>query len=127
MWALYGVVVAEVEAHGTIGSPCGARWAGSLREGHTEAWYSAHLYGAGAGVVLGGMTVLVTRPLAFISRLFHTEEPGTPVQQNHPNLKEEGIIDYLKEEERSISQPFLTPCCTVIPFYCQSLVSGANT
>lgn len=87
MWTLYGVVAAKVEAHGTVGGACGARWAGSLGKRHGEAWNSPHLNGAGAGVVLGRVTVLITGALAIIAGLFHTQKPGTPVQQNHSNLR----------------------------------------
>lgn len=87
--AIYWVVVAEVKVHGAVG---GARRAGGLREWHAEARDGAHLYGGGAGVVLGGMAVLVTGSLALIAGLFHAEEPGAPVQQNHSNLKEEACL-----------------------------------
>lgn len=87
--AIYWLVVAEVKVHGAVG---GARRAGGLREGHAEARDGAHLYGGGAGVVLGGMAVLVTGPPALVAGLFHAEEPGAPVQQNHSNLKGEACL-----------------------------------
>lgn len=84
--AVYRVVVAKVKTHGAIGGSCCARGARGLREGHVEAGHGAHLYGAGAGVVLGAAASFITRLVMPVSRLLHTEKPGTPVQQNHANL-----------------------------------------
>lgn len=87
-WAVravvYWVVIGEVQVHGAVG---GARLAGGLREGHAEARNGTHLYGGGAGVVLGGVAVLVRAPLALIAGLLHAQEPGAPVQQNHSHLE----------------------------------------
>lgn len=84
--AVYRVVVAKVKTHGAIGGSCCAWGARGLREGHAEAGHGAHLYGAGAGVMLGAAATFITRPLPPVARLLHTEKPGTPVQQNHANL-----------------------------------------
>lgn len=42
------------------------------------ARHAAHLQAAGAGVAVGG--------LAVITWLLHTQEPSTPVEQDHPHL-----------------------------------------
>lgn len=91
------MVVAKVKTHGAVGGCCWARWARGLREGHAEAGHGAHLYGAGAGVAMGAAASCKTRPLTLVTRLLHSEKPGTPMQQNHTNL----------EKQSKTSEPFL--------------------
>ncbi len=86
-WAASTVngVVAKVQVHVTIGGGIGRGWL---------TRHDAHLNAAGTGVVCWRVVIFVPG-FAFLTRLLHAQEPGTPVEQDHAHLRRAGRI-YLK-------------------------------
>lgn len=83
-WAASTVngVVAKVQVHVTVGG-----WVGRGRlTGHYP-----HLNAAGTGMVCRRMVIFGVG-FAFLARLLHAQEPGTPVEQDHAHLRRAGRI-----------------------------------